>query len=358
MVGLRLARDRFGIVVRGVTEGGLVETWNAEQPALKVGFGDRIISVNGITVDSSLDGWRMAMSEFQKNIVHVVVQRNAWRSEVTGQSLQPQRASCLDRFLGEGFMDNLPRVCHDDCGASECPICLDQLQANSDIVQLPCWHAFHPECIEAWLVRCATSSRLAERRAECPTCRAQIPATKGTQAAEGRAAEVPEGWTAEVPEGSLPEAADGRATAASEGRFAEVSDGSDPEAAEGSGPEAAEGSDTEFAEGGFTEVARGSDPEAAEGSGSEAAEGSGSEAAEGSGPRAMEGSGPGAAEGSGPEAAVEESVAPVSEGGFTEAAEGSVPELAQSSGAEVAEGSDPEVGQDSVTEDYPLQASV
>lgn len=249
-LGLRVGSDRFGIVARGVMEGSFLETWNTEHPALDVRHGDRILSVNGIAVDSSWNGWWVTVSELRKSTVHLVVERSAWRPGALyqGGPWPPQHAACWDRVLPEGFVDDLPRVCPDDCCASECPICLEQLQANSDIVQLPCRHGFHLECIEQWLMRCP-----ARQFPRCPTCRAQVPAATGARArgcgggraAEGRrAAGVAEGRPADAAEGSGP---DGRDAEAAESRATEVARVCGTEVTRGAA--VAEGRDTEAMEG-------------------------------------------------------------------------------------------------------------
>lgn len=42
-----------------------------------------------------------------------------------------------------------------------CPVCLAEFEEGDVLLQLPCRHAFHAECIESWLKRHVT----------CPTCR-------------------------------------------------------------------------------------------------------------------------------------------------------------------------------------------
>jgi hypothetical protein len=53
-------------------------------------------------------------------------------------------------------------------GSSEaecCPICFGEYDsANVEVRQLPCRHYFHPECIDAWLVRDNT----------CPLCKSLV----------------------------------------------------------------------------------------------------------------------------------------------------------------------------------------
>lgn len=51
-----------------------------------------------------------------------------------------------------------------DSGKAECSICMDEVQLDEVVSQLPCSHWFHPPCIEAWLGEHDT----------CPHCRKGI----------------------------------------------------------------------------------------------------------------------------------------------------------------------------------------
>jgi len=42
-----------------------------------------------------------------------------------------------------------------------CPMCLEEIQSDDFVRQLPCKHIFHPSCIDIWL----------QKRDTCPTCR-------------------------------------------------------------------------------------------------------------------------------------------------------------------------------------------
>ncbi len=37
-------------------------------------------------------------------------------------------------------------------GFEECPICLEEMDGQQVVKQLPCGHMFHSLCIEAWLL--------------------------------------------------------------------------------------------------------------------------------------------------------------------------------------------------------------
>lgn len=68
------------------------------------------------------------------------------------------------------LVDRLPRMHAKDCNATECRVCLAELEPNAIVVKLPCSHAFHPACISKWLTQCKNT---------CPLCSAPIETTSG-----------------------------------------------------------------------------------------------------------------------------------------------------------------------------------
>nr|CAB3475786.1 unnamed protein product [Digitaria exilis] len=53
----------------------------------------------------------------------------------------------------------------DEVAALDCPVCLGQAEAGDKVRRLPkCGHAFHAECVDAWLRAHST----------CPMCRAAV----------------------------------------------------------------------------------------------------------------------------------------------------------------------------------------
>ncbi|KAK8834556.1 hypothetical protein M9Y10_011915 [Tritrichomonas musculus] len=52
-----------------------------------------------------------------------------------------------------------------DCIEDVCSICLDQFEEGTNIIILPCKHAFHPDCLSPWL----------KIHSECPSCRHKLP---------------------------------------------------------------------------------------------------------------------------------------------------------------------------------------
>ena len=44
----------------------------------------------------------------------------------------------------------------------DCPICIDTIDAKSQVVSTPCGHVFHSNCMETWI---------AQGKKNCPQCR-------------------------------------------------------------------------------------------------------------------------------------------------------------------------------------------
>jgi len=62
-------------------------------------------------------------------------------------------------------IDRLPKARARDCVSTQCGVCLQSLPPDADVVQLPCRHAFHSECISRWLT---------QYRDACPFCSAPV----------------------------------------------------------------------------------------------------------------------------------------------------------------------------------------
>merc|ERR1719183_2773144 len=60
----------------------------------------------------------------------------------------------------------LPRPSHESWIGETCSICLEALNADEDVREIPsCQHVFHCECLMPWVT---------ERRASCPMCRLDV----------------------------------------------------------------------------------------------------------------------------------------------------------------------------------------
>ncbi|CAM0880382.1 unnamed protein product [Alopecurus aequalis] len=61
-------------------------------------------------------------------------------------------------------------------GGADCAVCLSELADGDKVRELPnCGHAFHVECVDAWL----------RSRTTCPLCRAEVELPQGNRNADG-----------------------------------------------------------------------------------------------------------------------------------------------------------------------------
>jgi len=167
-LGLRLQHNSRGVIVQGVESDGTVSAWNAQHPSMQVSFGDRLVAVNGIKVDPSWTCWCSILLELRKHTVTIVVTR-ARAEDLLRLSLPPRADEALDHLLPRNFLDSMEKHTAAECDVVECCICLEELEPDTTVVQLPCKHAFHRGCAEKWLTRCPTF-----RFAKCPMCRQQL----------------------------------------------------------------------------------------------------------------------------------------------------------------------------------------
>lgn len=70
------------------------------------------------------------------------------------------------------LVERLPRVRSRACGSAECGVCLSAFATDVEVVQLPCRHAFHAECISKWLT---------EFRSTCPLCATTVKVADGDE---------------------------------------------------------------------------------------------------------------------------------------------------------------------------------
>jgi len=167
-LGLRLQRNSRGILVRGIGCNGVVSAWNEEHPSMHVCFGDMLVAVNGIQVDPSWKCWCSILLEVRKNTVAMVFKRARDEDLLQYASVLVAAGDKQDHILPANFLDSMAKKAA-ECDVVECCICLEELDADITVVQLPCKHAFHQGCAETWLTRCPTFSY-----AKCPMCRQHI----------------------------------------------------------------------------------------------------------------------------------------------------------------------------------------
>ncbi|KAJ5113265.1 hypothetical protein N7456_001799 [Penicillium angulare] len=83
-----------------------------------------------------------------------------------------------------------------DAGNFSCPICTDDFIKGQDLRVLPCYHQFHPECVDPWLVNVSGT---------CPLCRIDLNPPKAEDGEEGENGENAEGTNAENTATATPE---------------------------------------------------------------------------------------------------------------------------------------------------------
>lgn len=76
----------------------------------------------------------------------------------------PKRGTTAENIIASLPIVQAP-VKADDSNADTCHICLSEMQTHASVVQLPCQHSFHPECISRWLT---------QYKGTCPVCKAPV----------------------------------------------------------------------------------------------------------------------------------------------------------------------------------------
>lgn len=168
-MGLQLHHGRAGVLIRRVLDNSAISEWNAAHPSMQVRSGDILVAVNGIYADGTKSSWRATLEELRKsNVVLVVSHIRA--GDVARYLSYMSEPPNTDHLLPDNFMDLIPHLPASKCNVTECSICLAALDPDVEVVQLPCRHAFHRDCVEQWLTQ-----RLTYSFAKCPMCRKQIP---------------------------------------------------------------------------------------------------------------------------------------------------------------------------------------
>mmetsp|Transcript_78792 Transcript_78792/g.205496 ORF Transcript_78792/g.205496 Transcript_78792/m.205496 type:complete len:142 (+) Transcript_78792:90-515(+) len=94
--------------------------------------------------------------------------------------LQPQ-----DENTKSTIFSHLPTIRAGDCGVDQCAICMDDVDPEEFLVQLPCKHAFHSMCAARWLSESSKNSY--GKRQCCPLCCQRVVSTPdGSIAAPGQ----------------------------------------------------------------------------------------------------------------------------------------------------------------------------
>jgi hypothetical protein len=146
-----------GAVILGVHDGFLAARWNKSHPEQEFRTGMIIVQAN------SVRGYWSILDEVGKSgSLELLLQRTPpkenWDAEILslGQALQSTQSVPLRLRFSTPGSDNetfvsLPAVRAGECGTTQCAVCLEDLEPDDPLVQLPCAHAFHSLCAARWL---------------------------------------------------------------------------------------------------------------------------------------------------------------------------------------------------------------
>jgi len=175
--------DVDGAVVAQVSRGGLLHEWNREGPDHAVEAGDIIAQVNGAT-----GYWNILSQIKTMGSLDIVVQKAALEEGSRGQASRLNQDLAARGLEGAGsLLIRMPRQSDGegygsrpktnvvalpirrsetssrwDLEQEQCCICLQAFESDENVVQLPCTHDFHAECMYKWL---QSSSQ-----GRCPQC--------------------------------------------------------------------------------------------------------------------------------------------------------------------------------------------
>ena len=97
-----------------------------------------------------------SMSDGNFSILPGILRRQANRQSLTTEEIER-------RFPVATFLDVTDNAEH--VFDTECAVCRNEYEPDSDVRRLPCGHIYHPECIDPWFLA---------RNMRCPTCRHDI----------------------------------------------------------------------------------------------------------------------------------------------------------------------------------------
>ena len=152
----------FGIVVSGhatiasllivsTQNSKVVPKWNCANPHCPIEVGHAIVEVNGLTEPT-----KMLEQLRNTRVADLVIKAELDKQEncVLKAALELQKKSDqMDTLLEEVT----------PCDVEPCSICHDDLDANSQVVRLPCGHHFHQRCVKTMLLSHVSKCR-------CPLC--------------------------------------------------------------------------------------------------------------------------------------------------------------------------------------------
>mmetsp|Transcript_52071 Transcript_52071/g.91488 ORF Transcript_52071/g.91488 Transcript_52071/m.91488 type:complete len:178 (+) Transcript_52071:19-552(+) len=141
-LGATIKKTGEHIVFMSIHRNGyLRKVWEQQHPDRKLQPGCRLVSVNGVRDNMSLELWKAG-----KKVLKVM----------------------------EGsLLDSCPQVLAGDHNIETCAICFEDLEPEALLIQLPCKHAFHEGCCAHWF---------AQGKGACPLCNSYVEPEDGMNA--------------------------------------------------------------------------------------------------------------------------------------------------------------------------------
>eukprot|EP00931_Biecheleriopsis_adriatica_P088687 TRINITY_DN62957_c0_g1_i1.p1 TRINITY_DN62957_c0_g1~~TRINITY_DN62957_c0_g1_i1.p1 ORF type:complete len:260 (+),score=39.26 TRINITY_DN62957_c0_g1_i1:84-782(+) len=154
-LGFRLRYTQTLMIITEVLADSAVATWNEEHPDKRVFPCARIFSVNGHTEPEQM------LRELHSASTYLMqISRDEYGYLLEQMHLRPPNA-----VLPISVLQRLPIRTASDCNITECSICCADLSPAEKLVQLPCGHAFHSECVGTWLTK---------HHEVCPLCMKKV----------------------------------------------------------------------------------------------------------------------------------------------------------------------------------------
>mmetsp|Transcript_44946 Transcript_44946/g.92963 ORF Transcript_44946/g.92963 Transcript_44946/m.92963 type:complete len:243 (+) Transcript_44946:63-791(+) len=153
-LGFTVRYNPQALVVTSVLTDSTMEQWNHRNPNDQIVQGTRIKSING---ERSIRGM---LSELQKATDATAVLFEVFREiyedllEQMASALKPRETLSCESV--ESLHCRSATGCEDDCA-----ICLGELKVGDEVIELPCGHVYHRECVGTWLTKCSKC---------CPLC--------------------------------------------------------------------------------------------------------------------------------------------------------------------------------------------
>eukprot|EP00929_Paragymnodinium_shiwhaense_P112690 TRINITY_DN80957_c0_g1_i1.p1 TRINITY_DN80957_c0_g1~~TRINITY_DN80957_c0_g1_i1.p1 ORF type:complete len:281 (-),score=63.52 TRINITY_DN80957_c0_g1_i1:202-1044(-) len=158
-VGAHAKPNRRGeTILTAVHDGGLLMKWNKRNRRKVIKEGDRLLSVNGI----SGMFWPMMFEMRSAQRAHLVFLRPL---VPYGPFDEPSEDEASRQLVAANVLETMPLVSASSCGCKECTICFEDFAPDEQVLQLPCKHAYHPECAKPWL---------SEQKGTCPLCGSNV----------------------------------------------------------------------------------------------------------------------------------------------------------------------------------------